>query len=41
MLSKSLKLLTHPLWHTPADKASASAWGGVAEHQVEATMPNF
>ncbi len=27
MLSKSLNLLTHPLWHTPADKASASAWG--------------
>ena len=26
MLSKSLNLLTPPLWHTPADKANASAW---------------
>jgi hypothetical protein len=26
MLAKSLNLLTHPLWHTPTDKASAAAW---------------
>ena len=26
MLSKSLSLLTPPLWHTPTDKSNATAW---------------
>ena len=26
MLSKSLNLLTPPLWHTPTGKANAAAW---------------
>jgi hypothetical protein len=33
MLSKSLSLLTPPLWHTHPDKASAGALGGIAEHR--------